>query len=127
MIIFRVAHYAADGMLVRASEAFPVDDPPDPQTAADLCARAAEAGCTYEAGTFLVWIDRHVQPHERIEGTPKADGLRSYGGQDPPVPTYRWQRRADSSILLIPAASASRAASSDTFVGTGVWSAGALR
>jgi hypothetical protein len=103
MIVFRIALYAANGGLLNASEAFPFEDPPDPQTVADLCARAADAGCTYDAGTILVWRDRETRPHERIEQTPQADGRRSFGPRHPPVPIYHWRRRPDSSIFLVPA------------------------
>jgi hypothetical protein len=102
--VFRTGHYDADGTLVRASEAFPVEQPGDPQTVADVCARAADTGCTYEAGTFLVWVDRDLEPARRIEQNPQPDGVRAYGGQHPTVPAYQWRRRADSSTLLILAA-----------------------
>lgn len=91
MTTFRTAHYRADGTLVQASEAFPTEAHHDPQTVADLCARAADVGCTYEAGTFLVWADREVRAHGRIEQCPQADGMRSYGGPHPPVPTHRFR------------------------------------
>jgi hypothetical protein len=42
---------------------FPFKDPPTSQTVADLCARAADTGCTYAAGTFLIWINPDTQPH----------------------------------------------------------------
>jgi len=100
MITLRTAHYDAGGTLIRASEAYPVEDPADPQTVADLCAGAADAGCTYRAGTFLVWVDLEVRPHERIESTPRADGTRAYGGSHPPVPSYRWQRQNHSVRLV---------------------------
>ena len=87
--VFRTAHYDASGDLVRAAEAFPFDEPGDPRIVADLCARAADAGCTYEAGTFLVWADRQVRPPQRIEDAVAAEGKRSYGPQHPPVPARR--------------------------------------
>jgi hypothetical protein len=87
MIVFRIAHYDAGGALVRASEAFPTEAHHDPQTVAELSARAADAGCTYEAGTFLVWVDREVRPPARIEQSREAGGARSYGGAHHPIPT----------------------------------------
>jgi hypothetical protein len=102
--VFRLALYDAGGHLVRASEVFPVDDPADPQSAADLCARAADTGCgEHGVGTFLVWVDRDVEPAKHLEQSPPPDGKRSFGGQHPPVPTYRWLRRPDSSISLVSA------------------------
>ena len=102
-VVFRLALYDTDGQLLQVSEAFPVEDPPDPQTVADLCARAADTGCgKHRTGTFAVWVDPDVQPAKRIEHSPKPDGMRSYGGEHPPVPAYRWLRRSDSSIQLVP-------------------------
>ena len=82
-VVFRVALYGADGALVRTSAAFLFEKPPNPQTVADPRARAADTGYTYEAGTFLVWIDPEIQPHEGIEQTPQADGSRSFGPPNP--------------------------------------------
>jgi hypothetical protein len=104
--VFSLALYDAGGDLVRTSEVFPVDDPADPQAVADLCARAADMGCgEHDVGTFLVWVDRGVDPAGRIVQCSPPDGKRSYGGQHPPVPAYLWLRRPDSSISLIPDAS----------------------
>jgi hypothetical protein len=86
--VFRAALYGADGLLIKTAEVFPFEDPPNPQTVADLCARAADTGCTYEAGTFLIWIDPDTQPHKHIEHTPQADGSRCFGPPHPPVPTH---------------------------------------
>lgn len=83
MTIFRLALYRPDGTLERASEAFPNTTAADPQTVADVCARAADAGCTYPAGTYLVWADRTTSPPKRIEDAPDADGRRSFG--EPPT------------------------------------------
>lgn len=83
--VFRTGHYDIDGELLRASEAFPLDEPGDPQLVADLCANAAGAGCAYRAGTFLVWTDRQVRPPQRIEDAIAPEGRRSYGSQHPPA------------------------------------------
>lgn len=91
MTIFRTAHYRTDGTLVRVSEAFPAEAHHDPQTVADLCARAADTGCTYQAGAFLVWADHEIRPGARVEQSSKADGVRSYGGGLPPVPVHRFR------------------------------------
>jgi hypothetical protein len=84
--VFRTGHYDAAGLLFRAADAFPNDDVPTAQAVADRCARAADAGCTYRAGTFLVWVDQAIQPPRRIESAPKADGSRSYGHVELPQP-----------------------------------------
>lgn len=91
MTIFRTAHYGADGTLVRVSEAFPTEAHHDPQTVADLCARAADTGCTYQAGAFLVWADIEVRPGALVGQHPRADGMRAYGGQHSPVPAHRFR------------------------------------
>ena len=88
-VVYRTALYDASGGLLRASHAFPHEDLQDPQTVADLCARAADTGCTYEAGTFLVWTDPDTQPHDHIGQTPPADGSRCFGPPHPPVPVMR--------------------------------------
>ena len=88
MIVFRLGLYDPDGNLIRSSEVFPYEDPADPQTLADLCARAADTGCTYKAGTFLVWTDRNTQPHEHIGQNPPADASRCFGRPHPPVPIH---------------------------------------
>jgi hypothetical protein len=90
--VFHLALYGTDEQLVRSSEAYPVDEPGDPQAVANQCARAADTGCRDHldgrphGGRFLIWADRTVRPPQRLEDAPKPDGRRSYGGQYPPIP-----------------------------------------
>jgi hypothetical protein len=79
MITFRLALYGPDGGLIRTSDAFPVDDPPTAQDVADRCARAADVGCEYQAGTYLIWTAPGTQPPKRIEQAPPPDGVRAFG------------------------------------------------
>lgn len=100
-IVYRTAHYDKDGLLLDSRLGFPVETVPDPQKVADLMAAAAEAGSTYQAGTYLVWVDPDVEPAEHIEQADPPDGGRSYGPGHPPVPRYRWEIQSDLDVRLV--------------------------
>lgn len=78
MTVFRIALYSPAGDLLKASGAFP-DGHTNPQVSADRAAKAADSGCTYEAGAFLVWADPAYQPPNRIEQCVNPDGRRDFG------------------------------------------------
>jgi hypothetical protein len=102
MTVFITALYDTKGILVRASQGDPIWTDPTPQQVADMIARAADSGCTYNAGTVHVWTGLDVEPAEWIQDNPEPDGARAFGPGELPVPAYRWERRADWATVLVP-------------------------
>lgn len=101
MTIFTTALYDNGGNLLRASQGDPLWDEPTPRQVADMLARAADEGCTYAAGTMLVWADL-FEPEEWIEDNPEPDAARAFGPGHPSVPAYRWEHIGDTRARLIP-------------------------
>lgn len=101
MASFTDALYDTEGVLVKWCRGEPIWSDPTAQQVADMIALAADEGCTYGAGTFQVWIGE-FEPGRRIEDNRDPDAERAFGEGLPPVPRYRWDRRNEWDVILVP-------------------------
>src|SRR5688500_7502900 len=100
-VVYRIAFYSLDGKLVKHQEAWPVEDNPTPQMAADIGASSHLP--MLGAGIALVWQDVTIMPAERLLLNPPAQGQREFGPQTLPVPRYRTEVNRDAdTILMLP-------------------------
>lgn len=102
MSTFRVALYTTGGTLVKSYVGEPIWLQPTAQQVADMVARSADAGCTYDSGVIAVWEDAGVEPIEQADDIQRPDALRAFGAGLPPVPAHRLEPDAERSTLLIP-------------------------
>lgn len=79
MVTYETALYGSDGELVKTAKAYPSGPEVGPQDCADRMARAADAGCTYQAGTFLVWEELTDPAPRFLSSAPPAEGRRAFG------------------------------------------------
>lgn len=101
MTAFTDALYDTEGVLVKWCRSEPIWSDPTAQQVADMIARAADEGCTYRTGTVQVWTEE-FEPEKRIEDNPNPDAERAFGRGKPPVPAYRWDRRNEWDVILVP-------------------------
>lgn len=102
MTVFIAALYDIEGILLKTSQARPIWANPTARQVADMIARAADEGCTYNAGTVIVWGSPDVEPAEWIEDNPEPDAARPFGADEPAVPAYRWEHGHDWVVELVP-------------------------
>lgn len=79
MTIYESALYGLDGQLVKTAKAYPFGPDMGPQDCADRMARAADAGCTYQDGTYLVWEGLADPVPGILSDAPPAEGRRTFG------------------------------------------------
>jgi hypothetical protein len=103
MTAFITALYDTKGILLKAAPGDPIWTNPTAQEVADMIARAANAGCVFDAGEVHVWTGDDVEPAEWIQDNPEPDAVRAFGPGYPPVPAYRWSYGDDWSTTLAPA------------------------
>jgi hypothetical protein len=76
---YETALYGPDGKLVKTAKAYPPGPEVGPQECAERMARAADEGCTYSAGAYLVWESLPDRAPDHIDDAPEPDGSKPFG------------------------------------------------